>query len=214
MRYTTFLFFLVGCSTVPVVPMGDAGPGLEGDAGPVLVDSGVLPEVDAGTDAEPSDAGVDATVPPTDAGPSALDRSETTWAYWRFWTPDTDAGMPGSGPGCTFGLGDSYPVNCVSQDLAAAYCEARGLRLPTRAEWLAETEHAALDDREVAGVAAPLPAAQFCTVALCGPRGNVREWTSEPGVAMGGAYDDAAPNLDTYTGQTSSPRIGFRCRTR
>ncbi len=38
---------------------------------------------------------------------------------------------------CTFGVEgkESYPINCVSWDMADIYCKAQGRRLPTESEW-------------------------------------------------------------------------------
>jgi len=217
MRYFIALF-LTACSTVPVAPMGDTGLPLE-DAGPnapdvwiELADTGADAGVDAAVVVPDTDAGTDAGAILPDAGPSSMDRWEVNWGAWR-WLTD-DAGVaPGTGPGCTYGMGDSYPVNCITIELAAAYCASQGRRLPTRDEWLAEAARYPVGD-EIVGAAGPqgtIRATTVCTTGLCDTRGNLSELTFD-GHVMGGNYTSPTPTLEEQSIAAPDPRVGFRCR--
>lgn len=71
--------------------------------------------------------------------PFAIDTTEVTVAAFRLAKlakvddPGTDITRK-----CFYspkdGVADTHPVNCISKDLAAAYCAARGAELPTEAE--------------------------------------------------------------------------------
>jgi len=51
-------------------------------------------------------------------------------------TPDeTNTDLPATHCNLTRAAADSYPLNCVSRDLAAALCRFEGGRLPSEAEW-------------------------------------------------------------------------------
>jgi len=85
--------------------------------------------------------------------PFALDRDELTVGVMRALVAAGRVERPrirsGSSPACTYteqaGELEEHPVNCITRDAAKRACAARGLRLPTEAEW----EFAAGDrDRE------------------------------------------------------------------
>src|SRR5512146_1532270 len=173
MRYFIALL-IVGCSTVPVVPMADGG--FPGDADPVLPDTGTdanLPDVGI----EPVDAGVDAApvledAAFTDAGQASMDQFEISWAAWHWFTDD--AGVePGAGAGCTSGSSGGYPVNCITAELAAAYCASQGRRLPTRDEWLAEAARYPVQTEVVGATGPGLYIRGDCHTQLCDARGNL-----------------------------------------
>lgn len=218
MRYL-MLLTLLGCSTVPV-PTTDGG--FLGDAGPVLPDSGsdasALPDTGVDAGLEPVDAAApvdDAAVVLADAGAPMMDSREVTWGAWR-WLTD-DAGVsPGTGLGCTAGRGDGYPVNCITVELAEAYCASQGRRLPTRDEWLAEAMLYPAGG-EVVGASGPDFTVRggdgTCYTALCDTHGNLSELTSD-GFVMGGNFADAVPGLEERTFTAPDPRVGFRCRAR
>lgn len=75
--------------------------------------------------------------------PFALDEHELTVREMRALVDAGKVAAPSVSQGknqvCTYtpipGDKEDYPVNCVSSALAAKACEARGLRLPTEAEW-------------------------------------------------------------------------------
>ncbi len=208
------LLFLPGC---PGPDMIVAAPdsGFFGDA--ALQDAGVdaytAPEQDGGVELDAAPA-VDAAPVAADAGPVALDRWELRWSLvFASGGFPADAGVPMTGPGCTSGTGD-LPVNCVSQDLAAAYCASQGQRLPTRAEWLEEASAFPAAADEIVGASGPaMRGGGTCTAALCDTYGNLAEWVAEPGIAMGGAYDDPAPSLRERSVPGPDVHVGFRCRT-
>lgn len=79
----------------------------------------------------------------------------------------------------------SYPVNCLSYDMATAYCEWKGMRLPTEAEW----ERAARGDALTQypwGDDAPT-----CTTAIINECGGAMTEVGEAvdGVSPFGMYD-------------------------
>lgn len=205
MRYF-ILVLLVGCSTVPITPVADGG--FLGDTGPALPDAGTdAISPDAGL--EPVDAGSDAVVLEVpDAGAPAMDQYEVFWGEWRWFT--ADAGIaPGTGPGCTSGTSDGYPVNCITVELAEAYCASQGQRLPTRVEWLAEAAlYPASSDEVIAATGPGTYVHGTCRTRLCDARGNLSELTSD-GFVMGGNYADTTPSLDERAIVAPDPR-GFR----
>ena len=76
-------------------------------------------------------------------GPFALDRTETTVREMRALVAAGKVAAPRmrspESSACTYteapGDFEDYPLSCVSRRSAARACEARGLRLPTEAEW-------------------------------------------------------------------------------
>lgn len=75
--------------------------------------------------------------------PFALDRTEVTVAAMRAIVAKSSSVRPTPrslvNTGCTYteapSENEALPVNCLEYDQAAAACAARGLRLPTEAEW-------------------------------------------------------------------------------
>jgi formylglycine-generating enzyme required for sulfatase activity len=66
-----------------------------------------------------------------------MDRLEVTTADYRACVAQGRC-QPTSGPGTcneTEAGHDQHPINCVSYPQAEAYCQQRGARLPTEAEW-------------------------------------------------------------------------------
>lgn len=64
-------------------------------------------------------------------------KTEVTVAQYRRCVEAGACTEPGSSDGCTYNMvgKENHPVNCVSWEQAAAYCEWAGCRLPTEAEW-------------------------------------------------------------------------------
>jgi len=86
------------------------------------------------------------------------------------------------------------PMNCIDEKTAAAYCEARGARLPTEAEWALAAQSAGADGKSLLEL---LPS---------GVDDTRWEWTSD-GPHGGGAQPPArwhGTNVRSHT-------LGFRC---
>ena len=66
-----------------------------------------------------------------------IDRTEVTVAQYRVCVEAGDCTAPDVGDGCNYQESnrEQHPVNCVTWDQAKTYCESRGQRLPTEAEW-------------------------------------------------------------------------------
>jgi formylglycine-generating enzyme required for sulfatase activity len=85
-------------------------------------------------------------------------------------------------------------MNCIDEKTAAAYCEARGARLPTEAEWALAAQSAGADGKSLLEL---LPS---------GVDDTRWEWTSD-GPHGGGAQPPArwhGTNVRSHT-------LGFRC---
>ena len=70
-------------------------------------------------------------------GSFLMDKLEVTSAESRDCVEHKQCPPPGEGEFCN-GLRperDKHPINCVDKEAAAAFCEYRGKRLPTEAEW-------------------------------------------------------------------------------
>lgn len=78
------------------------------------------------------------------------------------------------------------PMNCIDEKTAAAYCEARGARLPTEAEWALAAKSAG-----------------------AGVDGTRWEWTSDG--ARGGGAQPPARWPGTNVASVRSHTLGFRC---
>jgi len=104
--------------------------------------------------------------------------------------------------------GTPAPARCISGHEAQLYCEARGMRLPTRKEW-----SAALADTAVSS--APIRAASRSSQPLT--RGSFAEWTrdvdadDEASFEVVGWPEDEAETRVEIAPEDASPRVGFRC---
>jgi len=80
-----------------------------------------------------------------------------------------------------------YPVNCASWDMAAAFCKARGKRLPTEAEW----ESAAFGAASTAGEARRAPWGTSAATAkrLNGCGAECVDWGKKSGVDVKALYE-------------------------
>jgi formylglycine-generating enzyme len=79
---------------------------------------------------------------------------------------------------------DDHPANCLSWNHATAYCEWRGMRLPTEAEW----ERAARGDQpQLYPWGDDTPTCELAAIETCGsstsPVGSLREGDSPFGIA-------------------------------
>lgn len=66
-----------------------------------------------------------------------IDTTEVTTEAFTACVTATECAAPGSGGTCNYGnaANADHPINCVSQELAADYCEWVGKTLPTEAQW-------------------------------------------------------------------------------
>ena len=98
----------------------------------------------------------------------------------------------------------SRPINCVSWEMARAFCAARGGRLPTEAEWeLASRATTASIAEWVSDWRAPITGSS--TIDPTGPG------TGEERVVRGAHAVGAPPTRFGAAPQTRSHAIGFRC---
>ncbi|PRQ01228.1 formylglycine-generating enzyme family protein [Enhygromyxa salina] len=115
-----------------------------------------------------------------------IDEHEATVAEYR---RCVDAGVceeTADDPDCNLSRSDrkDHPVNCLSWNHATSFCEWRGLRLPTEAEW----ERAARGDQlQLYPWGDDPPTCELARVDTCGnstaPVGSVREGDSPFGIA-------------------------------
>ena len=66
-----------------------------------------------------------------------LDQFEVTTEQYSACVADGKCTAAGRSPDCNFGVNgrEKHPINCVDWRQAGTYCQGRGLRLPTLAEW-------------------------------------------------------------------------------
>jgi len=158
-----------------------------------------------------------------------------------------EGGCPPAGPakGCTSQKPERkrHPINCVSWHAARAFCQHRGWRLPTEAEW----EVAALGQRHLdfpwgntpptcdkavlasakgpgCGTGGPLPVgskpADRSWAGVFDMAGNVREWTASDYAAYPGGKTDPDSHGKVNRGgsfemrTTGSDADLFTCHTR
>jgi formylglycine-generating enzyme required for sulfatase activity len=114
----------------------------------------------------------------------------------------------------------TYPINCIDWAMAARFCEARGERLPTEAEWEAAARLPDGRARDLVGNVREWTADWFAPYAGAGPPFEVDPRGPKDGVervARGGAFDlDASAPLRPSLRYPEDPairsyRIGFRC---
>ena len=114
----------------------------------------------------------------------------------------------------------TYPINCVDWAMAARFCEARGERLPTEAEWEVAARLPDAGVRDLVGNVREWTADWFAPYAAAGATFEVDPRGPKDGierVARGGAFDLEAgaplrPSLRYPTDPAlRSYRIGFRC---
>lgn len=130
----------------------------------------------------------------------SIDRSEVQTADYERCVADKKCKPSGEGAHCNrgkLGRGD-HPINCVSYEDAADYCNWAGKRLPTEAEWVRAAQGAELRTY-VWGEAWPPPAGA----------GNFADATAEvpsPNWAKVPSYSDGFPwtaPVGTFTGHAS-----------
>ncbi len=162
----------------------------------------------------------------------AMDETEVTVGTMRGLVRAKLVDAPGTGPGCSYAeLGDDYPVTCVTHDQAKAACAARGLRLPTEAEWefvagnrARETPFPWGHDLAVCGRAVVargvFPESRDCVVrdgvvlpSRPEPVGTSRDETLDPAVSgMSSRVRDLAGNVREWTLDAAGSYAGA-CRT-
>jgi eukaryotic-like serine/threonine-protein kinase len=88
-----------------------------------------------------------------------------------------------------------HPLNCASWDMAAAFCKARGKRLPTEAEWM----RAAFGAAGARGTAstAPWGAAPASAKLLNGCGAECVDWGKKSGVDVRALYEESDGFLAT-----------------
>lgn len=66
-----------------------------------------------------------------------MDRNPVTVSAYKKCVAAKKCPAPGAGNSCNWGQGnkEQHPINCVNWHGAKSYCEWRGARLPTEAEW-------------------------------------------------------------------------------
>jgi formylglycine-generating enzyme required for sulfatase activity len=119
-----------------------------------------------------------------------IDKTEVTVEDYRKCVNSGRCSSPGEGQYCNWGKSgrDRHPINCVSWDQAVAYCEWRGKRLPTEAEW--EKAARGMDRRKYPwGNAGYGAAGRVANIADESAKRVFADWTTAEG------YDDG--NVET-----------------
>ena len=142
-------------------------------------------------------------------------------------------------PECNYrdGATNNHPMNCVTQEEAAAYCAAEGKRLPSDAEWLLAASTG--DDRHIYPWGTRPPDEHLCwsgfyhregtcpvgsfpasdsPLGVTDLAGNVSEWVTGPWpYVVGGSWRSRNAAQVSVAGATMrwhaerDPTVGFRC---
>lgn len=144
-----------------------------------------------------------------------LDRDEVTVAAFTACVEAGKCQRPPAGAGCRFGANGEEPINCITHEDAARFCETREMRLPTEAEW----ELAASKEGPNALLAAPAEwvsdyFAPYSEEQAVNPKGPP---TGTLRVVRGGSTKSAPPPQligrvrEGVAPESRSAAIGFRC---